>query len=440
MINLQEQIKDIQKKFDKVMSYSQDIEIESIRTNSLFEDWYTAKKEFIEEWGGLSIEVPNVVVPMSRHLKIQKKSEFEKLCYMVMGGEAHKFIEIQRLDDFFENRVSTEFTTNDGKKINRGAKLSKSLKNFSNNKELIDRIQIALSKEIQDNKLTGTLVMSVNPLDFISSSENVHNWRSCHALDGEYRVGNLSYMLDKHTFICYLKSTTEENILPRFPKDVKWNSKKWRVLMFAREDRKVFMAGKQYPFEHNELLSTLFDDLIAKVYPNEWSDWTDEFNARSMMRDAIGSLHFNDCLISSSYSPVIKYAKELGEEDQLKENLYLSRNTMLIGEGVECICCGQMVSMSESMLCDECGDYLYCDCCGEPISSEDMYTLNGDYLCEDCYDEVVMYCENCDCVIDTRIEDSYWDEETGMYYCEDCYDDLIAYRESEEHESTEGEL
>ena len=440
MMNLNEQIKEIQNKFDKVMAYSQDIVLEEIKTNSLFEDWYEAKKELIEEWGGISVELPNVSIPISLQNKIQKKRDIERLCYLVLGTDAQVFIENQDTEEFFNNRVSENYITEEGKKINKGAKISKSIKHFSTNKDIIDRVQTAISREIQDCKLTGTLVMSVNPLDFISSSENAHNWRSCHALDGEYRAGNLSYMLDKHTFICYLKSATEENQLPHFPKDVPWNSKKWRVLMFTRDDRKVFMAGKQYPFENNALLDALFDKVIAPVYSNEWSDWTGEYNGRKMMKDALGSLHFNDCLISSTYKPVIKYSKDLGEGEELEHNLYLSRNMMLIGEGLECICCGQMVSMSESMLCDECGDFLYCDCCGEPINADDMYTLNGDYLCESCFDEVACYCENCDTCVDTRCEDMYWDEETDMYYCEDCYNDLIECREAEKHESTEGEL
>ena len=431
----------IQDEFNKVMIFSQDLE--SVDTDKLFKTWLKSKERFIQKWGGLTKEIPNVSVPMSLQSKIQKKIDFERLCYMVLGEEAYNFMNRQEVGEFFENRVSEDFVTSDGKKINKGAKLSKSIKNFSNNKELIDRIQTALSREIQDNKLTGTLVMSVHPLDFISSSENTHNWRSCHALDGEYRAGNLSYMQDKYTFICYLKSDGENQILPRFPEEVKWNSKKWRVLMFLSEDEKTLMAGKQYPFENNNILNELFKQLIAEVYPNDWSEgWCDEYRANMMMKDALGSLHFNDCLISSSYHPVIKWDKSLGEldSDELEKNLYKSSRMMTIGDALECLCCGQMVSMSESVLCDECGDYLYCDCCGEPVSEDDMYVLNGDYLCPNCYDEIAMYCENCDCCVDTRVEDVCYDEETDMYYCYDCYDDLIASREAREHESIEGEL
>ena len=86
---------------------------------------------------------------------------------------------------------------------------------------------------LQEDKIEGTLCFSVHPLDFLSSSENTYNWRSCHSLDGEFCAGNLSYMADSATMICYLKSDKEE-ILPRFPEDIPWNNKKWRVFLEAQ--------------------------------------------------------------------------------------------------------------------------------------------------------------------------------------------------------------
>ena len=89
-------------------------------------------------------------------------------------------------------------------------KLVRAFKFFETDKELLNEIQSVASMIIQEDKIEGTLCLSVHPLDFISSSENTHNWRSCHALDGEYRAGNLSYMLDKTTVMCYLNSIKEE--------------------------------------------------------------------------------------------------------------------------------------------------------------------------------------------------------------------------------------
>ena len=50
--------------------------------------------------------------------------------------------------------------------------------------KLLDTFQTKMSMILQENCVSGRLCISVHPLDFISSSENTYNWRSCHALDG----------------------------------------------------------------------------------------------------------------------------------------------------------------------------------------------------------------------------------------------------------------
>lgn len=61
-------------------------------------------------------------------------------------------------------------------------------------------------------------------LRFLTSSVNTYNWRSCHALDGEYRAGNLSYMADNVTFMCYIKGEAKLQY-PFLPHGISWNSK-----------------------------------------------------------------------------------------------------------------------------------------------------------------------------------------------------------------------
>ena len=131
--------------------------------------------------------------------------------------------------------------------VPEGAKIIKSFKHFEGNKRKLEEMQTAASRVIQADKIEGYIYFSVHPLDFLSLSENAHNWRSCHALDGEYRSGNLNYMVDSSTIVCYVKSK-EDTILPRFPEDVPWNNKKWRVLLFLSDDGYSMMAGRQYPF------------------------------------------------------------------------------------------------------------------------------------------------------------------------------------------------
>ena len=115
----------------------------------------------------------------------------------------------------------------------------------------------------------------VHPLDFLSTSENTHNWRSCHALDGEYRSGNLSHMVDHSTVICYLKSGREEK-LPNFPPDVLWNSKKWRVLFYMADRWDMVFAGRQYPFSTETGLDYVKNKVFPKANLGLFSSWLDK--------------------------------------------------------------------------------------------------------------------------------------------------------------------
>ena len=138
----------------------------------------------------------------------------------------------------------------------------KALKFFIDNEGALRHYQDRISNIIQANSFSGILCLSIHPLDYLSSSENMSNWRSCHALDGEYAAGNLSYMTDPSTIICYLKSNDENDvILPMFPPDVPWNSKKWRCLLHFSDDKDMMFMSKHYPFH---LHSMQFQDLFFR--------------------------------------------------------------------------------------------------------------------------------------------------------------------------------
>ena len=253
-------INNIQDQFNEVIRYSQNIE--NPKTDKLLKEWYNSKKHFIDKWGGLTIELPNVAVSIDREAKKMNVEDFGRACSINTGNRAAAtFIWEQGVDAFYENRVKEDFLLGD-KKITKGMKISRALKFFTDDKAVLDRLQTYMSRLIQDAKLTGTLVMSVHPLDFLSSSENAHNWRSCHALDGDFRAGNLSYMVDSSTIICYIK-TKDDEILPNFPDSVPWNSKKWRMLIHAGENDQIMFAGRQYPFSSKSGI-----DMVLKMYNN----------------------------------------------------------------------------------------------------------------------------------------------------------------------------
>jgi hypothetical protein len=63
---------------------------------------------------------------------------------------------------------------------------------------------------LQQNKITGRLCFSVHPLDFLSMSENNCGWRSCQALDGDFRAAALAYMIDSSTVVAYIEEEDTE--------------------------------------------------------------------------------------------------------------------------------------------------------------------------------------------------------------------------------------
>ncbi len=427
---MSDKIKEIQTQFNKVIEYSQGIE--KPMTDNLFKQWAKNKERFIEAWGGLTVELPEEIT-------LDRPEDDKRVLYLDYISDAaifaqdriltKRFLQDQTQEGFYQNKVVCKFEDEEsGIKIPAGMKLSKALKFFFDDPVMLDKFQTRLSRLIQDCKITGRMVMSVHPLDFLSSSETVHNWHSCHALDGEYRAGNLSHMADRHTFMIYLKSDKDYQ-LPNFP--FEWNSKKWRMLVYAREDLKLFVRGRQYPFSNDYAVQVATKRLIGDKHDlTNFTNWKSVgYCINQIMKDEIGSLQFNDCLNSSSYSPLAIYDLEIENSLSDSENPL----KMKIGDGIECLECGEhMVSYASSVSCDECAGYVYCDCCGEPAYEDDMYYLDGETLCESCWDEMGIYCDSCEETFNHFNTDMMWDEDTEMYYCPECYELLLESRDDED--------
>ena len=457
------QYKEIQEKFNKVISYSQGIE--HPQTDNLFSRWLENKRDFIEAMDGRLIwEWPE---PVSFELGIKEKNlridDFiDMVCTKWQNNDLADFISLER-DGFFSNQVVTQYIyPQKNIIIPQGMKLLKAFKYFEDDIKVLNDMQSSASMIIQEDKVTGTLCLSVHPLDFLSTSENNHNWRSCHALDGEYKAGNLSYMVDKSTIICYLKSNRDEQ-LPNFTEDVKWNSKKWRVLLFFSDNWDLLFAGRQYPFVTEMVLNFVRERVLPAVHMNQWSPWNgkkirtfEENGIESYFHspyipvgDALlplneiiinenGSLQFNDLLSSSSYDPVFSY--KMNSQDLP----WLSNPKMVpatkrwakihIGGPVKCLRCGKdIIELSETMMCNNCemeygttdsDMFATCPCCGGRYIFDEGYWVEGaeEAICPDCANEYTEFCANCG----ERYykDDMRYDRKTESDYCKYCFEDL----------------
>lgn len=384
-------LRKIAKDVAEVIEYSQGIYQDKV--SELVLKSFHAKRKFIKKFGGLIYQYPEeITVDLN---PADRDYDFENLIFWIREySNAEKYKEIISFllffrDSFFDNKVTEDYECKDGTIIPAGMKLLKALKYFESDKDILIEIQNKASMYIQKNKISGYLCFSVHPLDFLSSSENTHNWRSCHALDGEYRAGNISYMLDNSTFMCYLKSA-EDAKLPRFPESVPWNNKKWRCLMFISEDNTMIMAGRPYPFHSMDLLNKIRDIIISlgvldknnyggffpdSVIVTDWlCDYVNFINYHGkdiplsknyiltidhcltpidrIIENTWGSRQFNDLIDSSCYTPYFMYITETCSPGEILPPL--SSECIRVGGNTTCLKCGQTLYSSESMFCYEC--------------------------------------------------------------------------------------
>ena len=326
-------------------------------------------------------------------------------------------------DNFYDNKVNQEYETRSKKIIPKNTKLIKAFKFFELGDTALREVQDRASRLIQEDKIEGNLCLSVHPLDYLSLSENTYHWRSCHSLDGCYRAGNLSYMADNCTIVCYLKSENQCK-LPNFPQSVPWNSKKWRTLVYMNEDFTYGVSGRAYPFNSTVGVSYVLKELIQSFSKNidEYSifspaDGADNDIIKLKIYDC-SDLHYNDVLRS-----------QVGNILVVKKNTEEKLKNICVGWDVSCILCGSedIASNNDTMLCEHCAaeagydtNYIICPICNSRVSIYD--TVYVEY-----FGDVCQHCANTECSICDHCGETY--HNSNMIYlpkadrlvCENCY-------------------
>lgn len=426
-------IAQIKADFSEVIEYSQGFTPE---LDSLFDKWLAAKGHFIDRMGGLIYEVPGVVsIALTADELEQRKEKFFEWVGDICSHSLEDFFRLNS-ESFFENKV---IKTNAIKGLRIGMKLGKAVRKAYSDYYRINEVLDKYSEVINDINYEGRLCLSVHPLDFLSVSENASDWRSCHALDGEYRTGNLSLMVDNCTIIAYLKSSDKNVPLKRFGK-VKWNDKKWRCFFFFDSKREIVWASRQYPFSSVDILNKVDSLLFKKFNYFTKSDrkplsiysgkhWMSPILKGSIQVDnEYQNLRDQYVVFRGIISPLSKYIvshpKAMHYDDIHNSTVYTAQflpysdmsffkhpdafSPLVVGESVPCLVCGaNTVNHSEVMFCNDCiltneeldvsgvDDLQICCICGERTLEEDDWAYDGEYYCRDCYNEKIHTCEQC---------------------------------------------
>lgn len=257
--------------------------------------------------------------------------------------------------------------------------IGKLVKLFGYDEEEFEKFRLAQSLVTNARKLTGTLCLSIHPLDYMTMSDNEEGWSSCmswHEL-GCYCGGTVEMMNSPAVVVGYLKSEDDCDQCYGFDK-FSWNSKKWRQLFIVTHN---FVSSiKGYPYQNDELA---FDclNLIKELAEKNWG------------------LH---------YEEPYKYDYDSDEASFRTNAMYNDFGTckhhMMRAEGFDekisfnysgprvCMHCGveEPDFYDEGQLvCDRCNDCARCDDCGDRIRNGDGYELDGNYYCESCYEQHV---------------------------------------------------
>lgn len=440
---------EIKNQIKYVLEASQGVEPDDGYINYLVNKWWENKKEFYECFGEKLISESSCPLSFEVSASI-KKENYNDFCEGISNiycgnSDLINFLNAYNEDDFYQNNLSHDYIR-ENIHIKKGSKFLRSLKYFIPDKEALDKVQTHASQIIQEGKVTGILCFSIHPLDYLSSSENSYHWRSCHSLDGDFRAGNLAYMMDPTTIVCYIKSEHGDTYINNFG-SLKWNTKKWRMLLFFSETRDVLFAGRQYPFAIDGILKKISNSsetftIGSKNRPVKWCSWsswsdfqlTELPNRYSLNQGYIYIEHklygikdiikhggeypptyYNDLLYSTCYQPQYCY------------NIFspLSKIQFTVGADVPCLTgCGSWLEDSNTFFCCDCGDHedakdgWYCECCGAFVDSDYTYWVGDVPLCPDCADEETMICDNCG----ERFfkEDITYCSETKDYRCRNC--------------------
>lgn len=242
-----------------------------------------------------------------------------------------------------------------------GTKALKALRPFFPTPEAYEEFRIEHSRILNDKTLNGNLCLSIDPLDFLTMSDNSYNWSSCMSWVGGgcYRGGTVEMLNSPYVVVAYLED-------PAKPQD-----KKWRTLLVVSPN--YLGTIKSYPYASAPLsrLTVSWARSLAKENLGWVYDHYSEDNRTSLPIQT--NAMYNDTNRGQTHFQVYNDAP----------TAYLN----ISGERT-CMWCGQPHALfpNESFVCcEDCLSLNYCDCCGE-LMNDGYYEINGMLYCSSCYE------------------------------------------------------
>lgn len=344
----------------------------SIDIDQYLTHWAANKKDLFVLFGEkLKIE-KDVELDLSANINTVKSKQ-QSFLEEVMGQDYNLFKPYMLLS----NLSPYEFVLNSfnydrelfGVKFNKGDKVSRSIsKLFSKeDKGKAGTITTKYSMVLQEFKAKGKAVLSIDPMDFFTMSENSSNWSSCHSLTGCYQTGTISYLQDPTTAISYVKPSIDVEIKYEGKigevKVANYSNKVWRQIVLFSSNLTYATQARQYPgpvAANQNTIADILMDLMSKKNQEEYRvcTWTPGDVYHSVFRSHEsynGDYCYNDIeneAFSTAYSIIPASVDDI--DDFFTEKLN-NRDRCRVGTSVRCITgCGCYADDNESFFCDDC--------------------------------------------------------------------------------------
>ena len=309
-------------------------------------------------------------------------------------------------------------------RVSTGSKLTKMIGKIALAYDIpyFEDFRIRHSQALNQKKLKGRLTLSIHPLDYMTMSDNECDWSSCMSWkeDGCYRQGTVEMMNSPMVLVAYLESANNPMAIPLSDGKVEyWNSKKWRELFIVNNN--IICEVKSYPYRNKyitgEVLNwlkeldnkmraeNLVNQMIREVEDTEYKDyWSEKYHAFNTYDDPAGSEYVVEHQISVKPYTTLMYndfcTGHLGYFPRYVEDRSKTKIEFCYSGKSECMICGtageKFTWDSEGdTICLDCSGYTRCDICDDSIYDGDFYRVDGNILCESCYeystDEDILY-------------------------------------------------
>lgn len=354
-----------------VISKKARISKDCIDINQYLTHWVTSKKDLFILFGEkLKIE-KDVELDLSANINTVKSKQ-QSFLEEVLGKDFNLFKPYMLLS----NLSPYEFVLNSfnydrelfGVKFNKGDKVSRSIpKLFSKeDKGKAGAITTKYSMVLQEFKAKGKAVLSIDPMDFFTMSENNSNWSSCHSLTGCYQTGTISYLQDPTTAISYVKPSIDVEIKYEGKdgeaKVATYSNKVWRQIVLFSSNLTYATQARQYPgvvTANQNTIAEILMELMHKKNQEEYKvcSWTPGglYFAFQCHESYDGDYCYNDIeneAFSTAYSIIPNHVEDM---DVFFMEKLKNGDRCRVGTSVRCITgCGCYADDNETFFCDDC--------------------------------------------------------------------------------------